>query len=113
MEVIQFLNRFQYMSPFHLLRGGIPRIIPSFHRVQIIKGGERGDRIVQLYLSLFSVSRLIALAPKVTQKTFSSITTPHPNPTGSVKIKDAFLLIQRYVPRISSIPCLSLNLKLK
>lgn len=88
-----------------LTKSGIPRIIPSFHRARL----RRGDlRIIKLYMSLFSLSKFIALAAKVTPDTFSSIITPSnltdiSQVAGEMRpyLKD---LLVRYIPRISSLP---------
>lgn len=85
-------------------RTGIPRIIPSFHRRIIRKRSKESDRLIQLYLSLFSVSRLIACAPRVTKKTLESITSPHEDIQSSDIFKDYLHLIYRYVPEIVKIP---------
>lgn len=55
-----------------LTRAGLPRIIPAFHRRRI----SQGDLLtIQMYMSLFSLSKLIPLAPRVSKKTFESIIT--------------------------------------
>lgn len=59
-----------------LTRSGLPRIIPPFHRKMIRRKDERADKLVKLYLSLLSVHKVIPFAPKVSVKTFESITTP-------------------------------------
>nr|UJQ92612.1 MAG: putative RNA-dependent RNA polymerase [Mitoviridae sp.] len=59
-----------------LSRAGIPTIIPKHHRHIISGGGLRADRLVQFYLSLFSVCRIIKLAKPVSAATFDSITKP-------------------------------------
>jgi hypothetical protein len=59
-----------------LTRSGYPRRIPAFHRRQIMERSEESDRLVQFYLSLFGVNKLILLAPKVGAKTLSSFTDP-------------------------------------
>jgi len=58
-----------------LTRSGIPRIIPSVLRKHIRDRSERGDYIVKLYLSWFGLSKVIELAPRISKKTFSSITS--------------------------------------
>lgn len=60
--------------------------------------------MVQLYLSVFSLSKLIQLAHRVSKRTFASIVTPHPEPNLSVVFKYRLGLIFRYVPGIKSIP---------
>lgn len=59
-----------------LSRAGIPTIIPVHHRSLIMARGERGDQLVHLYLSLFSVCRIIKLAKPVSAATFKSMTDP-------------------------------------
>lgn len=86
-------------------RGGLPRIIPSFHRVKIKKGD---DAVVRFYLSLFSVSKLIPLAARVTRATFRTIVTP--SDLDSVSYVAGQLrphikgLLLRYVPDIARLP---------
>lgn len=88
-----------------LTRGGIPRIIPSFHRRKI-RGGDAS--IIQLYMSLFSLSKLIPLAKKVDASLFASIVSPPSSGSLSRVVSDmsrhAESLLRRYVPHISSIP---------
>lgn len=88
---------------------GIPRIIPTYHRRMIREGGPKGDQVVKMYLSWFSLSKLILLAPKVSKSTFKSMVTP-PNNIHSIRdicfeLKQNFkIMCQRYTPWISSIP---------
>lgn len=89
-----------------LTRRGIPRIIPSFHRKRI---AARDPVIIQLYMSLFSVSKLIPLAPRVTKKTFESIVTPVTDLDSLIflvsDLKDTInLLIRRYLPFVHTLP---------
>ena len=88
-----------------LTRCGLPRIIPSFHRGKI----RRGDaRIIQLYMSLFTVSKLIPLAKKIDKTLFTSIVSPSDLDTITTMVaemKPKFrLLLSRYVPHVDSIP---------
>lgn len=92
-----------------LTRTGLPRIIPSFHRKVIREGGPRGDRAVKIYLSWFSLSRVVLLAPRVTAKTFDSLLDPSPDLAKTVNfvlglvpmIKD---VLSRYLPDLSTRP---------
>lgn len=88
-----------------LTRSGIPRIIPSFHREMICKGN---SDIVRLYMSLFSVTKLIELASKVTADTFSSVTTPVDLDSVVLVVSEMKPLIRhlidRYIPDIRRIP---------
>lgn len=59
-----------------LTRTGLPRIIPTHIRKLIRNRDERADTWVRIYLSWFGISRLIALAPKVSKATFKSIVSP-------------------------------------
>lgn len=90
-----------------LSRSGIPTIIPVHHRHLIKARGERGDFLVRLYLSWFSISRVIKLAKPAA--TLKSIITDPPD-IDAVKevmgmVKSMFpTLINRYCPWISTIP---------
>lgn len=50
--------------PISLTRGGLPRVIPAFHRRLIRMGGDRGDRLVRFYLSVFSLGKLVVVAKR-------------------------------------------------
>jgi hypothetical protein len=56
-----------------LSRSGIPTIIPVRHRHAIMQRDDRADRLVRLYLSWFSICRIVPLAKKVSRATFSTI----------------------------------------
>lgn len=56
-----------------LTRCGIPKIIPSVLRKHVRARSDRGDIIVKLYLSWFSLAKLVELAPRVSKDTFQSI----------------------------------------
>ncbi|KAG6467636.1 hypothetical protein ZIOFF_074512 (mitochondrion) [Zingiber officinale] len=92
-----------------LSRAGIPTIIPKHHRFIIMKRGDRGNRLVKIYLSWFSICRIFALAKRVSKATFDSIERPQQN-VPQVEyllglIKEKFSHLQRiYLPRISEIP---------
>lgn len=51
-------------SLISLTRSGIPTIIPPFHRQIIRSGGDRADPLVRMYLSFFSLKKLIQRAKK-------------------------------------------------
>lgn len=91
-----------------LTRAGYPRIIPSFHRNMIKKGDDRADRLVQLYLSFFTISKIIELAKKVSSSTFKSIVEPTDLEAASEfcgRLRESFPdLIGRYLPWVSTIP---------
>ncbi|XLR47424.1 hypothetical protein HN51_031532, partial [Arachis hypogaea] len=88
-----------------LSRSGLPRIIPSFHRRKIREGNHL---VIQLYMSFFTVSRLIPLAKKVDKSLFDLIVTPAP--LESIKeviseMKPYFKnLLTRYIPGLNTIP---------
>ncbi|DAB41745.1 RNA-dependent RNA polymerase [Oxybasis rubra mitovirus 1] len=92
-----------------LSRAGIPTIIPVHHRQIISARGERGDYLVHLYLSLFSLCRIIKLAKPVGKSTFSSITTPVEDMDmvrevmGEVK-SSAKKLLSLYLPWLQTLP---------
>lgn len=86
-----------------LSRAGIPTIIPVHHRHIIMSRGERGDRLVRLYLSWFSVCRVLLLAKRISKATFSSIVEPVKDMDSIHKvasmIKDSFATLQPlYMP---------------
>lgn len=92
-----------------LTRSGIPRIIPAYHRHVIRRRDDRADKLVQLYLSWFGLSRLIKLAKPVSKVTFESIVTPLKDVDSLKKmlslIKEKFRDIHsKYIPWISQIP---------
>lgn len=62
--------------PVSLTRSGYPRIIPSFHRRWILRKDDRADIFVQLYLSFFSLSKILVLAKRVRKSTLTSIISP-------------------------------------
>lgn len=92
-----------------LTRSGLPRIIPSFHLWIIASDDPRAASVIQLYMSLFSVSKLIALAPRVRKKLFELVITP-PSDIYSIKEVASEMrehlprLIMRYVPAIRRYP---------
>lgn len=51
--------------PISLTRSGLPRIIPPYHRKWIRRRDERADILFRLYLSAFSLARVIRLAKRV------------------------------------------------
>jgi hypothetical protein len=51
--------------PVSLTRRGLPRIIPSFHRKIIMRGGSEAESLVQMYLSFFSLYRIVLQAKKI------------------------------------------------
>ncbi len=97
-------------GPFVALsKSGIPTIIPVHHRHVIAQRNERSDKLVRLYLSWFSLCRIIRLAKPVSKATFESIVTPVQD-IDRVKqihqmIKERFSVLQKlYLPWISTIP---------
>lgn len=92
-----------------LTRSGLPRLIPAFHRKVIRQGGDRGDRAVKIYLSWFSLGRVVLLAPKVTAKTFDSLLDPSPDLAKTVNFIHGLVpiirtLLPRYLPGLSTRP---------
>lgn len=97
-----------------LTRSGLPRIILiiflSYHRKKIRDGN---SYIVRLYMSLFSVSKLITLAPRVRRSTFQSLIEP--SDLESISTVFRFRneaqywfgngkLVIRYIPGVKRIP---------
>ncbi|AWL21855.1 RNA dependent RNA polymerase [Chenopodium quinoa mitovirus 1] len=95
--------------PVSLTRTGLPKIIPVYIRRVIRKNDDRADKWVRTYLSWFSASRLVELAPSVTSSTFASIHEPIKD-IGSVKEVLSVLkmrgrrLVSTYLPFARSIP---------
>lgn len=92
-----------------LSRGGLPRIIPSFHRNIIKNRGDRGDVCVKIYLSWFSLARIVLLAPRVTKETFASLRDGFPDIESSVEFIHSLhfrlrLVLDRYMPFHTTIP---------
>lgn len=95
--------------PVSLTKLGYPRIFPRFHRRRMYRRDERADSLVQLYLSFFSLYRIILIGKKINKSTFESIVTPVADMDAVyqfvTEIKSSFAdLIQRYIPDIRSIP---------
>jgi hypothetical protein len=92
-----------------LSRSGIPRLIPRHHRHIISVRDDRADRLVKLYLSWVSISKIVKLAKPVTSGTFKSI-IDGPADIEEVKsvmgeLKESFpILMRRYIPWISTVP---------
>lgn len=102
-------RRLALSVPVSLTRSGLPRIIPSIIRRKIMKRDENADRLVKLYLSWFSVSKIIALAPRLSRATLSSIITPTRDVDSlkgvMSKVRESYsILSERYWPWISTIP---------
>lgn len=62
--------------PISLTRGGLPRIIPTFHRKMMRRRDEKADRLVQVYFSFFGLAKLVKLAKPVRKSLFKSFITP-------------------------------------
>nr|UJQ92483.1 MAG: putative RNA-dependent RNA polymerase [Mitoviridae sp.] len=95
--------------PISLTRSGIPTIIPSYHRRIIRMRNDRSDLLVKCYLSFFSLSRIVLLAKKISNKLYKSITSPWRDPERverCVNHMKTYLydLSLRYLPRASQIP---------
>ncbi|KAL6519618.1 hypothetical protein OROMI_032866 [Orobanche minor] len=92
-----------------LSRSGLPRIIPRHLRHRISIKDDRADYLVRLYLSWFSVAKIIKLAKPISKATFKSIITPTPDIDEVREVHgwmlSHFLAIHRkYVPWVSTIP---------
>jgi len=95
--------------PVSLNRSGYPRIIPAFHRRIIMQKNDRSDELVKLYLSFFSLYRIIKRAKKISYtSTFKSIVEPTDLEAASEwcsEFRDELLaLVRRYIPFVSEIP---------
>jgi hypothetical protein len=72
-----YFNRHEPLSVYvSLTRTGIPRIIPARLRWKIARRDAEADKLVQLSLSWFGVSKLIKLALKISSAELKSIITP-------------------------------------
>lgn len=97
--------------PIALTRSGYPTIIPAYHRSVIRRKDDRADQLVKMYLSYFSLTKVIPLAKKVSKDTFASIITPLTNDEEE-KVNDMAniiksllpLLVSRYIPWVTTIP---------
>lgn len=95
--------------PVSLNRSGYPRIIPAFHRMKIARKDERSDELVQMYLTFFTLNRIVKMAKRVSYiGTFKSIVEP--TDLGAAfywcgKLRDRLsVLVDRYLPFVSTIP---------
>lgn len=92
-----------------LNKKGYPLIIPSFHRKMIAKGDGKADLLVRLYMSWFSLSKLVKLAKPVTRHTFDSIITPVADRERVLRLRSEMeksipSLISRYLPFLPTVP---------
>lgn len=95
--------------PISLNRSGYLRIIPAFHRRIMMQKDDRADELVCLYLSFFSLYRIIRLAKKVSYKgTFKSIIEPTDLGAASKwygEVRDKLAVLTKwYLPFVSTIP---------
>lgn len=94
--------------PVSLTRSGYPRIIPSFHLLLMYKKDGRADRLVKIYLSFFSLAKVIQLAKRIDKSLFSSIVSPWDDPervestVWSIKLHLS-QLCRRYMPWLPTI----------
>lgn len=78
-------------------------------RRKIYVGDEEAHRLVRLYLSIFSIGRLVKLAKPVSRNTYSNITDV-PKDMESVRMTVEKMkcvlpqIIRRYLPHLSAIP---------
>lgn len=87
-----------------LSRAGLPKIIPSHHRNIIMKRNERSDQLVKLYLSWFSLTRILILAARVSKATFSSL-FDDPGAEVCGELKQEFKRVaDLYVPWLPTVP---------
>lgn len=95
--------------PVSLTRSGYPRIIPAFHRKKIYAKDDRADQLVKVYLSFFSLNRIIRLSKAVSYTgTFKSIVEPTDLESASEwcgELRDGLAaLMPRYLPNLSTLP---------
>lgn len=94
-----------------LTRSGIPTVIPKYIRKIIRRRDDRADTWVRIYLSWFTIARMIELAPKVSSRLFKSITEPCKDIESAIEVTSMIKthgpnLISKYLPGIRSIPLL-------
>lgn len=96
--------------PISLTRSGYPTIIPAFHRKIMRQKDSRADKVVQLWLSFFTLAKIIKIAAKIrANSAFASIREPWKS-TEKVMGYVGFLkewipvLTHRYLPSLRSIP---------
>lgn len=95
--------------PVSLTRSGYPQIIPSFHRQRMYVKDDYSDTLVQIFLSFFSLAKVLLVAKKVSKYTFTSISSPVQDMDSVIeligKMKSCMSqLVSRYLPRVSRIP---------
>lgn len=66
----------QLPTPISLTRSGYPTIIPTFHRQMMYRKDDKADKLVQFYLSFFTLYRVVDMAVPISRKTFDSIVSP-------------------------------------
>lgn len=79
-------------TPVSLTRTGYPRIILSYHRRMIRKKDSKSDKLVQWYLSIFSISRAVLLAKRRSYKMFDTMLDK-----GST---DSYLAVMKLLPKL-------------
>lgn len=95
--------------PVSLTRIGLPRIIPSFHRKVIRRGDPQSDVIIKVYLSFFSLYRIILLAKKIDKYTFESLETPIADMSSvydrvTTMKENMVSILERYIPWFTKRP---------
>lgn len=95
--------------PVSLNGSGIPTIIPAFHRAMIARRDKKSDMLIQFYLSVFSINRLIPCTKRLSKDVFRSITDEcRDRKSVSEMMRDLFKsfmrLTNRYIPHVVNIP---------
>lgn len=99
----------EHPCPVSLTRSGYPRIIPSFVRKRMMKGDDKTYIWVKLFLSFFSLSKVILVAKRIRSSTFASIVSP-PDDIDQViglcgELKSLLQpLLNRYLPWLPRVP---------
>lgn len=99
----------QHSTMVSLTRSGYPRIIPAHPRRMMRQRDEKADKLVKLYLSWFTLSKIILLAKPVSKDTLASIRENFTNLDGLLKMNQELTLkfpglMEKYIPWISTIP---------
>jgi len=100
---------FQYPVSISLTRAGLPRIIPPLHRKVIKRRDCRSDYLVRLYLSWFTLAKIIECAPRISRNTFKSITSVHRDEQSFQEVMSAMKSITtmvktHYLKKVKDLP---------
>lgn len=86
--------------PVSLTRSGLPRCIPTFHRRLIAERTDRSENLVRMYLSFFSLYKVILIGKKQSYDYISIVSPPSRSPFDLLEeySKVVVELSERYIP---------------